>query len=187
MRALIVLLLPVVLADLTGCTALLPRGRSEQASRFATFEAARQALDDVQPYRTTAEAMKTLGFDIDSSANVRQIPYPQLVGVLVENPYLPIAELDDGIRDCIAMRQGCRAYQFHFSRLVRQRRGNFLLDFMNFRRVTRTSGWRFEGIVLLNADGLVLFRNHAGEPNIDTTDESRNPLGPFQSLESVFR
>ena len=177
----------LVLVALTGCASLLPHGGSEDVSPFATFEAAREALDRVEPYRTNVEGMKALGFDPKASTNVREIPYPQLIARLVETPYLPLAELDSGIRECIAARQRCQAYEFRFSRIQRERRGDFLLDFLNFRRITHTSGWRFEGVVLVRDDGMVLFRNHAGEPRIESTEEQRNPLGPLQSLEGTFR
>ncbi|MGZ5214727.1 MAG: hypothetical protein ACXWCU_16975 [Caldimonas sp.] len=172
---------------LSGCASLLPHGRSEDVSPFATFEDARAALDRVEPYRTNTAGLKELGFDTQASTNVREIAYPQLIARVVESPYLPLAELDAGIRECISARERCRAYEFRFSRIQRERQGNFLLDFLNFRRITHTSGWRFEGLVLVRADGMVLFRNHAGEPRIESTEEQRNPLGPLQSLESTIR
>lgn len=177
----------LAIVALSGCASLLPHGRSEDVSPFATFEAARDALGRIEPYRTTVVGLKELGFDTQASTNVREIAYPQLIAHLVESPYQPLAELDSGIRECIAARQHCRAYEFRFSRIKRERRGDFFLDFLNFRRITHTSGWRFEGVVLVRDDGIVLFRNYAGEPRIESTEEQRNPLGPLQSLESAIR
>lgn len=62
---------------LGGCANLLPRGDSEQPSGFDSFEAAAQAFDKVVAYRTTVEQLRTLGFDLQSSANVTLIPYPR--------------------------------------------------------------------------------------------------------------
>jgi len=173
----------LVATMLVGCGQLLPSVRSEEPSPFATFDDARRAIEQVEPNRTRLEEMKALGLDPKASANVREVPYPQLVAQLVESSALALSELDPGIRECIAARQRCRAYQFHFSRIVRDRTGSFMLDFLNFDRTTRTSGWRFEAIVLVRDDDVVLFRNHAGEPRIDTTDRVRNPLGPMQSID----
>jgi hypothetical protein len=172
---------------LSGCAELLPRTRSEEASPFATFEEARAAIEHVQPHRTSLQEMKSLGLDPRASTNVREVPYPQLVAQLAESPSLVLSELDPGIQECIAARQSCRAYQFHFSRIVRDRSGSFVLDFFNFARTTRTSGWRFEAVVLVRDDGVVLFRNHAGEPRIDVTEHVRNPLGPLQSVDVLRR
>ena len=57
--------------------------------------------------------------------------------------------------------------------------GGFLLDFLNFRRTVRVSGWRFNGLVAVR-DGVVLFRSYGGEPRNDRTDRQVNPLGPLQ-------
>jgi len=172
-----------MVALLCGCAELLPRSHTEEPSPFASFEDARAAIEKVQPHRTSLEEMKALGLDPQASTNVREIPYPQLITLLVDSPSVAAADLDPGIGECIAARQACRAYQFHFSRVERDRYGNFLLDLLNFDRRTRTSGWRFQAIVLMRDDGVILFRNHAGEPRVDTNERTRNPLGPLQGVD----
>lgn len=169
-------------AVLCGCTALLPKSRTDEASRFGTYEAARVALERVVPYSTSMADLKALGFDAHDNTNVREIPYPQFIPLVAESPYLPIAQLDPGVRDCIGSGPRCRAYVFQLGHVSRVRTGPFWLDFLNFRRVTHTSGWRFEAIVLVRDESLVLFRNHSGEPRIEKTDVRRNPLGPLQSF-----
>jgi hypothetical protein len=170
-----------------GCTTLLPRSTSRSVSPFATFDGAREAFERIVPYRTTLAELKQLGFDVAAHSNVQQVPYPQLVGQLVPNPVLTFDQLDGGIRDCIDARQDCRAFVFRAGTEVHERRGPFITDFLNFRRVTHAIGWRFEGLVLVR-DGVVLFRNHGGEPSIDRVEERVNPLGPLQSIgEAVAR
>ena len=58
-------------------------------------------------------------------------------------------------------------------------RRQFLLDFFNINRHVQVRGWRFEGLVVVR-DGVVLFRNSAGEAKLDATERTINPLGPFQ-------
>lgn len=164
---------------LGGCSSLLPRGSSQAPSTFTSFEAAREALERIEPYRSTTKQLKSLGFDIDATANVRLIPYPQVIAHLAPNPNVTLDMLDPGIRDCIAARQACRAYEFHFGQQSRRREGAFFLDFLNFRRTTDITGWRFEGLIVVR-DELVLFRNYGGEPQIKSTDRQSNPLGPLQ-------
>lgn len=108
------------------------------------------------------------------------MPYPQWIGLLV-HPGVPAERTDAGIRDCIAAAQDCRAYAFRFADIQQERRGAFVPDFLNFRRVTHTAGWRFEGMVLVRGN-LVLFRNHGGQPRVELVEERRNPLGPLQGL-----
>lgn len=165
---------------LTACSSLLPRGSTEAQSGFGSFEEARDAIEQVKPYQTTTGQLKDLGFDVQATANVRQIPYPEVIARLAPNPSVPLGMLDAGIRDCIESRQACRAYEFSFARQYSHREGSFWADFLNFRRRTEITGWRFQGLVVVR-DGVVLFRNYGGEPQIKQTERQSNPLGPLQS------
>jgi hypothetical protein len=167
-------------AFLSGCSTMLPRSRAEDVSHFKTYEDARVALERVTPYRDTLVEARALGFDVADNSNVREVPYPQWVGTLV-NPNVPLDHADVGIRDCLAAELACRAYLFRFSRIEEDRTGNFVVDFLNFRRVTHRHGWRFEGLMLVR-DGVVLFRNHGGEPRVEFVEDRRNPLGPLQGI-----
>ena len=164
---------------LCSCANVLPRGDSERPSGFDSFEAAARAFDAVVAYRTTVEQLSELGFDLQSSANVTLIQYPQLTGRLAPDRGVPFEAIDPGIRDCIVARLACQAYEFNFGREASRREGGFLSDFLNFRRTTRVTGWRFEGLLAVR-DGVVLFRSHGGEPRTDRTDRQVNPLGPLQ-------
>ncbi|MDE2627791.1 MAG: hypothetical protein KGL99_11620 [Burkholderiales bacterium] len=177
----------VTLALLSGgCANLLPRGKTEQPSGFDSFEAAAQAFGKIETYRTTATQLKALGFDLQDGANVTQIPYPQLMVSLAPDRGIPFEALDPGIRDCILARQACRAYEFRLSRESTHRVGNFVLDFLNFRRTTHVSGWNFNGLLAVR-DGVVLFRSYGGVPRTDRTDEQVNPLGPLQPAGEAAR
>ena len=164
---------------LCGCANLLPRSGIEQPSGFDSFEAAAQAFDKVVAYDTTVEQLKALGFDLQSSPNVTLISYPQLTGRLAPDRGVPFEAIDPGIRDCIVARLACQAYEFHLGSETTRREGSFMLDFLNFRRETRVTGWRFEGLLAVR-DGVVLFRSHGGEPRTDRTERQVNPLGPLQ-------
>ena len=172
---------------LCGCANLLPRGDSEKPSGFDSFEGAAQAFDAVVPYRTTVDQLSALGFDLQSSSNVTLIQYPQLTGRLAPDRGVPFEAIDPGIRDCIVARLACQAYEFHLGRERSRREGGFLSDFLNFRRTTHVTGWRFEGLLAVR-DGVVLFRSHGGEPRTDRTELQVNPLGPLQGAgEAVGR
>jgi len=169
----------VVCLLLTGCAQMLPHGNSEGPSQFDSFEAAAAAFDKIVSHRTTVEELKSLGFDLQASSNLTVIPYPQLTARLSPDPGVPFETLDPGIRECILAHQGCQAYEFHLARETSHHEGGFFLDFMNFRRTIRVSGWRFNGLVAVR-DGVVLFRSYGGEPRNDRTERQVNPLGPLQ-------
>ena len=180
MKQLCLLVLILVTAlGLAGCTALLPSSSAVSPSSFDSFEAAQAALEKTVPYKTTLEELKALGFDPQASANVSIIPYPEVVSRLAPYSGVALDALDPGVRDCILAQTQCKAYLYRFGRTDRQRDGNFLLDFFNINRHVQVRGWRFEGLVVVR-EGIVLFRNSAGEARLDATERTINPLGPFQ-------
>jgi hypothetical protein len=165
---------------LSGCTSLLPSGSSVTASPFQSFAEAQAAVERLEPFRTRESELPALGFDPREGKNVTQIAYPEIVARLAPHAGVPIDSLDAGIRACIEARSACRAYLFRFDRSTRKRQGGFWLDFLNIRRVTYTTGWWFETLVVVS-DGVVLFRNYAGEARMEKLERQTNPLGPFQS------
>ncbi|HEX6362546.1 MAG TPA: hypothetical protein VFZ93_06315 [Albitalea sp.] len=164
---------------LAGCGHFLPEQSSTVPTSFDSFGAAQRAVEQVVPFRTTVDDLRRLGFDVEASANVTLIPYPELVSRLAPNPSVPFDELDAGIRACILSRMACEAYQFEIGQENRRRTGGFWSDFLNFKRVTSVTGWHFQTLVVVR-DGVVLFRNWGGEPHIRRTEQQRNPLGPLQ-------
>ena len=56
-----------------------------------------------------------------------------------------------------------------------------ILDSLNFKRRTEISGWRFTGLIVLK-DDLVVYKLWGGQPSIKESEETRNPLGPFQGV-----
>jgi len=51
----------------------------------------------------------------------------------------------------------CETYEFRIGQESRRREGGFWADFLNFRRTTEVTGWRFEALVVVRG-GVVLFR-----------------------------
>ncbi len=165
---------------LGGCANLLPRGSNVTPTPFDSFEEARVQLEKIIPYQTTFEEIKALGFDPVTTANVTIIPYPEVISRLAPNSGVPMEALDSAVRDCILAQMRCRAYEFRYSREDRRRVGNFLLDFFNIRRTAHSTGWRFQGLIVVR-NGVVLLRNSSGEPHVDFVEQQVNPLGPLQS------
>ncbi len=166
---------------LGGCAHnLLPDSSTDSRAAFADFEAAQHSFERIVPYQTTAADLKAMGFDTAMS-NVRQIPYPDVVGRLAPNGGIALADLDVGIRDCILARLRCRAYEFRIGHETRTRTGGFIRDFLNFERTTSVVSWHFEALVVVRED-LVLFRTFGGEPRNERVDHEMNPLGPLQSI-----
>jgi len=165
---------------LAGCANLLPDQAVDTRPSFDTFEAARDAVVRIEPFRTRTAELGAMGLDVQGQRNVTVIGYPDLVARLAPNSAIPLEFLDPGIRDCILARDACRAYVFHFGAERRERRGGFLADFFNFERTTAVSGWRLDALIAVRGD-TVLFRSFSGEPDNYRIEHQRNPLGPLQS------
>ena len=167
---------------LGGCASggLLPDSSTAVRAEFADFESARSQFENIEPYKTTVDDLKTLGFDT-ASPNVRLIGYPDIVGRLAPNSSLALDQLDAGIRDCILARLGCRVYEYRVANETRVRNGAFLLDWLNFKRTVEVKSWQFDAIVAVR-EGVVLFRNYGGAPHNERTERQFNPLGPFQGV-----
>ena len=164
---------------LGACTSLLPHGSSGVPGPFESYAQAEAAAGAITAFNTRVAQLGAMGFDTEAGRNVTRVPYPDIIGRLVPHPGVPLQDLDPGIRQCIQAQQRCQAWLFHFERQDRRREGSFWLDFCNLRRVTNIKGWWID-VMVVAADGVVVFRNTAGQPNTDRIDRDTNPLGPFQ-------
>lgn len=149
-------------------------------SPWRTFEDAKRAFDDIELGNSDRNAVHRLGFDPSSTPNVHILNYSQIASaVLPGGRLVPDEPLPTGIRDCIQAQGRCVGYQLEENRIKKRRVGGFWTDFMNFRRETSITGWRFKALVVL-VDDQVVFKQWSGQPQIRETAVKRNPLGPLQ-------
>jgi hypothetical protein len=57
-----------------------------------------------------------------------------------------------------------------------------VLDFVNFHRQSVTTGWKFSALIVV-IDNQVVYTQWSGEPQIHTTIDRKNPLGPLQNFD----
>jgi hypothetical protein len=88
-----------------------------------------------------------------------------------------------GILECIKAQDACQGYYMEPRRLKKDRVGNFMLDFMNFKRETVTTGWKFGALIVIVGDKVV-YKQWSGSPNILEESVQKNPLGPLQGMGS---
>lgn len=175
------LTLALVPALLAGCGALLPRGESVAESPWRNYQEAQQAFDSIIPYQTTVEDLKQLKLDPLQYPNITLLNYSDVLRRFIPSPSTNAQDLDPGVQDCIRAKSACRGYEVDQRTLKRRRYGNFLADFLNFKRKVDVAGWRFNGVILIR-DGIVVYKLTGGQPAIHELEESKNPLGPFQGL-----
>jgi uncharacterized protein YceK len=186
MKILISLALGILLS---GCASLLPTQQEKTLQPWKTFEAAKASYDKIEPFSTNLDTVRSLGFDPFKTPNMKIFNHAQVVQAVLPQPISDENLIPPGILDCIKAREGCQGYFMEPNRLNKKRVGNFMLDFMNFRRDTITSGWKFGALIVIVGDKVV-YKQWSGSPNILEETLQRNPLGPLQgvgSSPSIYR
>lgn len=177
MRGSCALLATLILA--AGCAQLLPKAEQQVASPWTSFEAARDAFEQIQPDSTTASDLRARGFDPFASANVQLLSFSD---VLLKFPLADGSHvLDAGLKRCLESGKHCTGYSVNVQDVHHDRTGNFMLDLLGFKRVVDTHGWTFNGLILL-VDDRVVYTLYGGQPRVATKDTQVQPLGPVQSL-----
>jgi len=170
----------IALQCLSGCSGLLPKEKSITVGAWSSFEEAQQTFDRIIPYQTSIEELKELKIDPERNPNIEILNYSDISGRFIQSTAIDGFVLDDGVKECISAKTNCRGYEIKESVIKSKRYGNFWSDLLNFKRKTDTTGWRFNGIVLIN-NNLVVYKLSSGLPAIHTKNEKKRPLGPLQS------
>lgn len=178
----IALALCVLLA--TGCSAMLPSSRESSAGSAAAWSSyadAERTFAGIVPGKTTLAELRALGLDPAANSNLTPLQPHEVRERFLVNSTLTLEDLDAGVRECLAAPRACRGWEVQQAASERKRVGNALLDFLRIYRETRTTGWRFSGLLLVK-DDVVVYKLAGGEPRILALAEERDPLGPLQAL-----
>jgi hypothetical protein len=174
----------VIVLLLAGCSGVLPKKHDLAISSFKTFGEAHDGYDKVVVNQTTVADLKTLGFDPDKSSNIAQLTYLEVLQQFLPRDGMPFSTIPTAVQTCITAQNRCIGYAVTPKVTNQKREGSVFLDFFNFRRKTSITGWQADSIFVL-LDGTVVYKLWSGEPNIETSSTSINPLGPVQDLGSA--
>jgi hypothetical protein len=166
------------LALLQGCASLLP-STTTNAAQFASFEEARMTIESLVPYQSDVTTLAPLGIDPLQQPNTLILTHSDIAKRVINGNLQNRDDLDKGIQDCLRAGDACRGWEIKASRIARVRTGSFFMDFVNLKRTTETSGWRFNATILM-VNGLVVHRTWGGQPAVQEVEVRRNPLGPLQ-------
>ena len=169
-----------LLFQISSCTPLLPRARTE-SSPFKSFDEARDAIEALVPIKSNGTSLSKLGIVPVQQPNTIILTHDDIVRRFVPSGLLKREDLDPGVLACLEARNACRGWEIAASRINRARTGNFWTDFTNFHRRTETTGWRFNALVLLVND-VVVYRAWGGQPSVNEIEDNTNPLGPLQEI-----
>ncbi|HET7731510.1 MAG TPA: hypothetical protein VFK48_15915 [Usitatibacter sp.] len=162
-----------------GCAELLPKSQAEVSSRWHSFEEARDAIERIQPGKTTTDELRAAGIDPYISANVQILTFSDIALRFPLN--VPADRLDHGLRQCLEAGKACTGYSISVRDVKRDRVGGFWQDAFGFKRITDVSGWSFNALLLL-VDERVVYTLYGGQPNLREQEITRQPLGPVQNF-----
>ena len=168
---------------LSGCGSLLPHATQTNDLPWSSYEQAQQAFESITPEKTTLADLHMLGIRPESTPNVLLLNHADVVRRLAVTSNIDMLLLAPPVQRCLAALASCHAYEIEQKHINRQRHGNFLMDFLNFRRQTNISGWQFNALIIMQ-DDLVAYKLWGGKPHFLQQEEERTPLGPLQGLGS---
>jgi hypothetical protein len=175
------LLAALVVLMVAGCSSLLPSTTSITKSPWASYRDVQLTFDKIIPGKTTEAELKDLQLCPDSNPNITILNYSDILARFLPNPSLSLADLDGGVRDCVAAKTGCRGYTLNHKLTVKNREGNFFADILGFRRETLITGWAFSGLILVKGD-VVVYKLTGGQPQIQEYEHVSSPLGPVMGI-----
>ena len=175
------LMLLLAAALVCGCSGLLPKTKEITKSPWPTYQAAQEAFDKIVPGQTTIAELRQMSMDPSSNPNIAILNYADVMRKFMLNQSFSVNDLDNGVRECVSAKVACRGFEINQSLLEKNRQGNVMLDVLGFYRETQTTGWRFNGLILLK-DDIVVYKLTGGQPILQGTEESKNPLGPVQAI-----
>jgi len=170
-----------VILAVGGCTSLLPTSETATEAPWSSFDEAMRMFNAITPSKTTTAELKAMGLDPFAQDNIRILNYSDLIRRFAVPGTNSLADLDVGLRQCIEATQDCLGYEIEQREIHQDHVGNFWLDFLNFRRVVKTTGWRFTATVVIHR-GVVVYKVWSGQPAIREVEDVRNPLGPAQGI-----
>ncbi|MBL4621281.1 MAG: hypothetical protein JKY89_02675 [Immundisolibacteraceae bacterium] len=172
----------IVMVMVSGCSGNpLPSSQAMVDSNWDTFAEAKQAFDAIELGITSTNELDDIGYGLNSSPNVRILNYLELTGRFMPNPAIGFDQLEDQVRICIKAKTACEGYLVNVRKIKKVREGSVMLDLLNIKRRTRSTGWQFDALLLINKN-LVVYKIWGGTPNINEQSNSNNPLGPLQKL-----
>jgi hypothetical protein len=177
------LILCLMLSLLAGCSGLLPRSKEITKSPWASYREVQQTFDQIVPGKTTAADLRDLSLDPEAMPNIAILNYSDVLRRFMANQSVTLADLDEGVQDCVRAKTECRGLEINQRLVQKQRNGSFWLDLFGFKRETHTEGWRFQGLILLKED-VVVYKLTGGQPVIQESEHTQNPLGPVQTIGS---
>jgi hypothetical protein len=182
-------ILPVVIMTSMGCSnkSLLPSQKIYTKSSYETYDHFESDISNIKIGKTNYNDLLRMGIDLEQMPNVKKLTYLDIMEKFkLDSPsrytLFNNIELPEGVIKSLSARENLKAYEINLEKIDRQREGSVIMDTLNFKKQTHTTGWRASALILIVND-TVEYILYSGERNIDKTEFEKNPLGPFQGFD----
>jgi hypothetical protein len=170
----------------SGSGRFLPTTGVYTQSAWKSYTDVQTDVENIVVGKTTNDDLIRMGFDLEHMPNVKRLTYLDVMTKFkLDSPtrftLFNNIELPQGVLKTLAAREKGRAYELSLESIVNKREGSAWLDVLGFRKTVHTTGWR-ASILVLMVDDVVEYVLYSGERNIDRTEKTKNPLGPFQGF-----
>jgi hypothetical protein len=175
---------------MVGCGSggkFLPTTGVYTQSSWQTYTDVQTDVENIVVGKTTNADLVRMGFDLEYMPNVKRLTYLDVMTKFkLDSPtrftLFNNIELPAGVMKTLSAREQGRSYELNLESLKNTREGSVWLDVLGFRKIVHTTGWRVN-ILILMVDDVVEYVLYSGERNIDRTEKTKNPLGPFQGFD----
>lgn len=185
----IMIIVAVTSLMMVGCGSsgrFLPTTGVYTQSSWQTYTEVETHVETIVLGKTTNDDLIRMGFDLEKMPNVKRLTYLDVMSKFkLDSPtrftLFNNIELPHGVLKTLAAREKGRSYELSLESIVNKREGSVFLDVLGFRKTVHTTGWR-ANVLILMVDDVVEYVLYSGERNIDRTEKTKNPLGPFQGF-----
>ena len=181
MQNLKILIVGSLLITSIGCSSFLPSKTVDTQTQWASYQEVESMVKAIRRGHTL-EDVKKLGLDVNKTPNIQSLTYLDIAkrfGLIGFRDQ--IVAVPDGVKKMMFAAERGRGYELNVEATRSQRIGNFWTDFLQFRKNTHTTGWKFS-VLLIVVNNRVEYVLYKGNPNIDKLEKEKNPIGPFQKI-----
>lgn len=174
--------LALIVLLMTGCTGMLPKRSTITHNQWTDYDQVLYIGKNIRAGQSLDE-LKTLGVDVDKTQNVEHLTHLDVAKKfgLIGGEKDDSLKTPEGVQRMLDAAERGRGYELTVEHTRQEREGSFWKDFLNFKKINRTTGWKYN-ILIITVDDKVEYVLHKGNPNINSVTVEKNPLGPFQKL-----
>jgi len=166
----------------SGCSGMLPKRYTITHNQWTDYNQVLSIGNNIRAGQSLDE-LKTLGVDVHNTENIEHLTHLDVAKKfgLIGGKKDASLKTPDGVQLMLDAAERGRGYELTVENTNEAREGSFWRDFLNFKKINRTTGWKYS-ILIITVDDKVQYVLHKGNPNINKVTIEKNPLGPFQKL-----